>query len=125
MTKSDKELRKEMDDQFVRGLFLINGGGVVALLAFIQAILRKPGAAGPIHWTLAGIGFMLMGLVLAAIAPMLRRHVSLLYETGNAKRWRREKVSWGVQLGSVFFFVIGAIVVVCGLWGAPIVSDLK
>jgi hypothetical protein len=117
-----KSLRTDIDDQFVRGLFLVNGGGIVVLLAFVQAIRVRPDSgesfdpatAGIIRGVLYGMIPLLVGLVLAALAPALRRRVSLRYDIGGSiQPW--ERLSWGSQFLSLACFVLGVGVVISSL----------
>lgn len=36
------EIRAQIDSENVKGLLLINGGGAVALIAFLPAVIGKP-----------------------------------------------------------------------------------
>ncbi|MHC4123900.1 MAG: hypothetical protein ACYSSI_10030 [Planctomycetota bacterium] len=81
-----KEIRAQIDTENVKGLLLINGGGVVALLAFLPAILDKPNykpLSVAILWSLL---FFQIGLVAALVHNHLRRRCSLAYESTETKK---------------------------------------
>jgi hypothetical protein len=73
--------RKARSEQLIeafKGLIIINGGGVVALLAFLQAIWDKDYDLREI--VLYGVGWMLLGLVVLPVSMLLRFHHSKLGE---------------------------------------------
>src|SRR5258707_1078773 len=97
----------------MKGLLLINGGGAVALLAFLQSAWDKAPALVP--WVASGIVALMFGLVFAAAVPFVQIPASLRYEVGNPQArlysfWHRllEKLAIGA-------FVIGVLVVVTGV----------
>lgn len=53
----------------------MNGGGAVALLAFLQAIWSKEPAL--INYVLWGLGFLVVGVALAGLVHFFRYHTSL------------------------------------------------
>ena len=61
-----------------KGLFLINGGGAVALLAFLQAVWTDATALVP--WVVFGLVPLAAGLVLAAVANYVRAESALKWE---------------------------------------------
>jgi hypothetical protein len=62
--------RAEALTEGIKTLLLANGGGAVALLAFLQEIwINTPALARPI---LRGLGGMTAGLVLALLVPVFR-----------------------------------------------------
>ncbi|QDX80709.1 hypothetical protein B9N43_05285 [Denitratisoma sp. DHT3] len=73
------ELRAEMDTETVRGLLLINGGGAVALLAFLVGIIQKPELAVLARAIIWSVFTFQLGLVAAVIHNRLRRLCSLEY----------------------------------------------
>lgn len=78
------EIRAQIDTENVKGLLLINGGGAVALLAFLPAVLGKPeyiALAKAILWALL---LFQLGLLSAVIHNRLRRICSLVYEQAGA-----------------------------------------
>jgi hypothetical protein len=79
MTKG-LEIRAEIDSENVKGLLLINGGGAVALLAFLPTILEKPNLGDLASGVLWALFAFLVGLMAAVIHNRLRRVCSLVYE---------------------------------------------
>lgn len=80
---SGPELRAQIDSEGVRGLLLINGGGCVALLAFLPTVLGKPEytlLAKYILWALASFQ---VGLLSAVIHNRHRRVCSLIYDNSR------------------------------------------
>jgi hypothetical protein len=83
MAATGVELRAQVDADTVKGLLLVNGGGAVALLAFLPVVLGKPeyaALAKAILWALLLFQF---GLVAAVIHNRHRRVCSLEYEAAQ------------------------------------------
>lgn len=73
-----KDLTDQRNDAMregVKALVLMNGGGAVALLAFLQAIWSKEPAL--IKYVLWGLGFLVIGVALAGLVHFFRYHTSL------------------------------------------------
>jgi hypothetical protein len=78
------ETRSKMDQEGIRGLLVINGGGAVALLALFQALLDKPGTEAfraPVLW---GLACFLLGMVAAVVHNRLARECSLEWEIADS-----------------------------------------
>jgi hypothetical protein len=76
---------KDMTDQRndamregVKALILMNGGGAVAMLAFLQAIWSKEPAL--VKYVLCGLGFLVIGVALGGLVHFFRYHTSLAYQ---------------------------------------------
>lgn len=81
------ELRAQMDSENVRGLLLINGGGCIALLAFLPSVLGKPEYKPLTICIFFALACFQLGLLFAVIHNRLRRICSLIYdESGNSPR---------------------------------------
>lgn len=80
-----KEIRAQIDTENVKGLLLINGGGAVALLAFLPSILNKPGYEPLTLAILWGLLIFQIGLITALIHNHLRRRCSLAYDCPKPK----------------------------------------
>lgn len=66
--------RAELLTEAYKGLLIVNGGGIVALLGFLQAIwTTSPELA---RTTLCGIALLALGLTTALAIPFLRYHHS-------------------------------------------------
>lgn len=121
-----RETRAEIDNETVRGLLLVNGGGAVALLAFLPGVLQKPELEHLARSIILAVFTFQIGLACAVIHNRLRRICSLAY----AKKDRKPCVLLGRQLkepcvchwstgfmwGSIGAFVLaGAIMLNAGL----------
>ena len=96
-----------------KGLILMNGAGAVALLALLQAIWGKPGAAAFSKFILAGTGCMLVGVALAASIFMFRHH-ALEKQAFDSTNPLFRRAYWYVPCSSIGAFIIGAVCVVYG-----------
>ena len=77
------EIRAEIDRDTVRALIVLNGGGAVALLALLPAILKVPGYVTLAEAILAGVVFLTVGLLLTVVHNVYRRECSRLHEKSN------------------------------------------
>ena len=84
MTKG-LEIRAQIDTEVVKGLLLINGGGAIALLAFLPTILKEPKYEALTMAVLYALLCFLVGLFSAVIHNRLRRVCSLTYERYRMK----------------------------------------
>ncbi len=108
-----RESKERYVNEGAKGLILMNGAGAVALLALLQAIWGKPGAAAFSTWILAGTGWLLFGVALAASIFMFRHraHVKAAHnETYSLYKWAH----WYVPGSSIAAFVVGAALTVWG-----------
>lgn len=115
--KDQMQARLQVVTEGVRGLFIINGGGAVALLAFLQAIWSdNPSMARVV---LGGLGLMAFGLVFAAVVNYFRYHSSFEFQSGNEAEYQKnrsrvmrfQKLSVGSFAVAVLVLVIGGYVV--------------
>jgi hypothetical protein len=104
-----------------KGLLLVNGGGAVALLAFLQAIWLKDKALA--NAVLVGIGFMCVGLTFALLVPFFRYHHSHLAQKKERKEdysERKRKIFFRAyvccQYLSIISFIIGTTYLVVKGW---------
>lgn len=129
-----QEIRAGVDTETVRGLLLINGGGAVALLAFLPGVLQKPELESLARAIIWAVFTFQIGLAFAVIHNRMRRKCSLEY----AKKERvpcsilghvlREPCvchwSIGFMWSSIFAFIAaGIIVLVAGLGVVSIMSE--
>ena len=105
--------RDEFWAQGVRGLFLINGGGAVALLTFLQAIWGTEPAMVP--WVVRGLVCLAIGVVFAAAVPILRAKTAEHWLSASGKGKRYKRFYEALSLLSVAMFFLGIIVLA---WGA-------
>jgi hypothetical protein len=75
--------RLEILNQFFREMLLLNGGGCVALLAFLQAIWKDAGP-GFVRGIVVGISFFILGLALTVAGS--------IYVTKSPKRYNSGEV---------------------------------
>jgi len=73
------EIRASVDTETVRGLLLINGGGAVALLAFLPGVLQKPELESLARAIIWAVFTFQLGLAFAVIHNRMRRKCSLEY----------------------------------------------
>src|SRR2546421_4795475 len=108
-------VRSEISNEGVKGLFLMNGGGAVALLAFLQAIWKdQPFLA---KFVLIGIAVMAGGLFFAGFINFFRYHASLNFQGGNTKTYHLFRcLSLSFQYISLLAFAAAIIIVVWGAW---------
>lgn len=83
--------RNEAMVQAVRGLFIINGGGAVALLAFMQAVWKEPDATALTRALVIGAGLLVGGVILAAMVHLFRYLTAFAFQRDNRiwRLWRR------------------------------------
>jgi hypothetical protein len=121
MVSEGVKIRAQIDTESVRNVMLVNGGGSVALLALLPAILGTPLVFG----LLLALAIWLFGLTLAVSHSVLRRKCSLKYEKhgmspppGKARLWIKPKEPWVCWWGwwclyaSILAFLIGGAVMV-------------
>ncbi len=121
MVSEGVKIRAQIDTESVRNVMLVNGGGSVALLALLPAILGTPLVFG----LLLTLAIWLFGLTLAVTHSVLRRKCSLEYEQhnmspprGEPRLWIKPNEPWVCWWGwlclyaSIFAFLIGGAVMV-------------
>jgi hypothetical protein len=115
--------RLEIMNQAFRGLLAIQGGGIVALLAYLQALGND--APHQSRLVLVTILFLVVGLTFAVLFMTFRYHTSLEDQKGNAS-WRCWRWwSFFFLYGSIALFFAGMLVLVVGtLWVLSCTSQL-
>lgn len=120
------KIRAEIDNSLVKGLLLANGGGAVALLAFLKVVFEVKRLEPLAIYVIAALLIFHLGLVAALVHNKYRRDCSLVYEN-NAMRPPPGKL-FGLTLKeprvcgisklfrflSIAFFLLGGIVVSSG-----------
>lgn len=79
------ELRKQIDSEHVRALLLVNGGGAVALLALLPAIIGKVEFLPLFKAALWGFVFFQVGLIAALLHNRYRRICSLEFDRHDGR----------------------------------------
>lgn len=69
---SISEIKNELFIESIKGLFLMNGGGAVALATWLQAIWEKEWATPMLKWQLWGMASFAVGVSLAGVAFFAR-----------------------------------------------------
>jgi archaellum biogenesis protein FlaJ (TadC family) len=103
--------------ELVKALLIINGGGAVALLAFLQAIwaqnreLAKP--------TIIALIFFAVGAVTAAAFHLFRHQASWHHQDKNEKKWAKFRRLYLVSASiSLIAFIVAVGVVSAGVLAA-------
>ena len=107
--------RDGMASHGLRVVFLLNGGGAVALLAFLQAIWTDPAAAILVPWVVAGMCPLLIGAAASGWVHFERYAASEIYQM-ESKKLGREKTKRHKRMTSFAFkmFIFGMAIVVLG-----------
>jgi hypothetical protein len=115
------ERRSAIDTETVRGLLLINGGGAVALLAFLASVFQQPELRDLARAIVYAVFIMQIGMACAVVHNRLRRVCSLEYSRAKLRRcvlFGRELrepcvCHWSIALmwASILAFLAGGIVV--------------
>lgn len=80
MTK-ELEIRANIDTESVKALLIINGGGAVALLAFLPTVIGKPEYTPLARAALWGLFVFQFGLVSAVVHNRCRRLCSVVWQS--------------------------------------------
>ncbi len=127
--KRERELQKQRDraeiaNQLVRGGMLMNGGGAVSPLAFIQASIESERVVQVVPWAALAILAFVVGLSSAGIANYTRIRVSLSYNTpASDRKSATEHISWILQLLPIVFFLAGCLILAAAIfheYGGPV-----
>jgi len=123
---NELEIRAQIDTENVKALLLINGGGAVALLAFLPSVLGKPEYASLMRAILYGLLLYQFGLLSAVVHNRLRRKCSLIFQAHGYKpppcsvfgfKLKEPCVCSASILfmwASILFFVASGLLVFCG-----------
>lgn len=108
--------RAQVMTEGVNGLFIINGGGAVALLGFLQAIWKQDPALARL--TLIGLAFLSTGIVFAAVVNFIRikhLHIADPNKKVEVKDYRRVKMIRDICIVcSIACFAFACLVLVSG-----------
>ena len=109
------EQRNEALREGVRGLFLINGGGAVTMLAFLQAIWKDQPLLA--KYVVVCISFLAVGVFLPGLVQFFRYHASFNFQGGRLGAFRVYRFLYlAAGYTSLAMFLIGLIIVVSGAW---------
>lgn len=101
--------------QGARGLGVLNAGAVVAMLAFVQALLGKSAYPAFKPYALGALSFFLLGAFLATVVFFFQHtYVNHAFQdSGRQKLWH--KVIWGLLIASAVCAFVGGGVVTAGI----------
>ena len=111
--------RAELHTEGIRGMFILNGGGVLALLTFLTQIVQGDAeATGIVQYTTVAIGFLLAGLVALAPINHFRYESSRLFDHVETKPKGQK---YGLAHRVLFYvsmlcFVFGVSTALVGVW---------
>ena len=107
--------RDSMAEQGLKALLLLNGGGAVALLAFLQAIWIKEAMLALVPWIVTAILSLVLGAATAGAVHFLRYMASMTYQKEGADEGRKmTRVHGLATIFSFVFFLVGMGIVVFG-----------
>lgn len=109
------ERRDKMAADGFKTLLLLNGGGAVVLLAFLQAIWGKPLTAPLIPWIIGGLCVLALGALTAGALHFLRMHTSWAHQTAGLSGRCAQRLETGAMVLALFFFATGIGIIA---WGA-------
>lgn len=114
----DRHLPRE-DAQITEGikaLLAINGGGIVSMLGFMQALISKGEAFKTFkYYGSNALLFFVLGLIATALVPALRVIYinSLLFDWTHERLWEASSYAmWGI---SFLLFIVGVVFVGLGV----------
>jgi len=108
-----RQSKEQYINEGAKGLILVNGGGAVALLAFLQAIWTKEDAKVLAVWVLGGTAFLTFGVVFAAGIFMARHRAYVKGAGDDTHAWYR-LAHWYVPGASLLCFVVGVGLTILG-----------
>lgn len=99
----------------IKGLFLMNGGGAAAMLAFLQATwIQKPELS---KYVLVSISFLAVGVFFAGLVQFFRYHTSFSLQGGKVCAFKVFRFLYlATAYSSLIAFLVGVSVVVFGAW---------
>ena len=104
--------RDEMMIHAVRGLLIANGGGAVALLAFLQAIWSEDASLS--LYVVCAQALMTLGVFFAGLVLLVRYETTIREQRGTPS-WRLWSRAYRITaLVSLLFFLAGALAVTLG-----------
>ena len=101
-----------------KGLTVINGGGAIALLAFLQAIWDKPGAGDLRANVLWGICFLIGGVAVSSLI-YLARHIAWVKNHTRSPQFWYVTANRIMPIVSILCFIAGMGLTVYGGFSAP------
>lgn len=123
------EARTKQRDQaasdLVRALLIINGGGAVALLVFLQATLfqaenfSRSTIIALTTPTIIAVVILSFGAALGAAFHLFRYQASWYRQSGEDPKWKMFQRLYLISASlSLFSFLAGIVVIAVGVWNA-------
>ena len=115
------ERRDEMAIHGLRSLLLLNGGGTVALLAFLQSVWIEPAAQELVPWVVAGMIPLLFGAASSGWVHFVRYETTEVYQMkgrADGQKMTRQHKRF-TKLGFALFLCGMGIVVLGALLNLP------
>ena len=108
------EQRNQAIAELVKAMLIINGGGGVALLAFLQSPwVQNKMLVKPVACAVAVLAF---GSAFAAACHLLRYYASWYHQSGNAARFTLFRLSYLLSAwASLGAFAVGVLIVVVSI----------
>jgi len=101
------EIEIEIRNQAVRGLFLINGGGAVALLAFLGGIWGKDIEMA--RYVANGIAILALGSAITAAINFVRSFTSQCLRLGQIEQHKTSQALQYIAVALAFSCFIGGV----------------
>jgi hypothetical protein len=103
-----------------KGLAFLNGGAVVAMLAFIQALVGRPVYSCFKSYALSALSCFLLGAFSSAIVFFFHyKAIRNAYTNTNPNNWGTlHKVVWGILILSTACALTGGVFVAIGIYVA-------
>ena len=140
---TERDLTDQRNDAMregVKALVLMNGGGAVALLAFLQAIWHKDHVLA--FWIVFGLAFLVVGVGSAGLVHLFRVHTSNATQevfhvvragsrdterlrSATDRIMRFQRAYFACAYISLFCFLVGVGLVVYGAAVSPVPSPLQ
>ena len=108
------ELRAQILNEGMKGLFLINGGGAVALATWLKAVWGQPWAAPMLRYQVYAMLAFAVGIVFGAFVP-LARYLGSLHK--NTLHPQKNPFWWAyiiLTVSSILSFAVASGLVFCG-----------
>ena len=125
----DRRMRNidRLHDLIVQGsknLAILNGGAVIAMLAFVQALVEKPAYQSFKLYALGALSCFLIGAFLAAITFFFHHgYINRAYQDPDAQmKWKN--MVWIILFASSIFTLTGGALVAIGIWLAVILISV-
>ncbi len=98
----------------IGSLLLINGGAIIALLEFLQAIWTS--AEKLIPWIVSGLIPLALGVATVAAIPLLRAETVLFWTDAGGRGERMMRLYRWLAASSVVLFLAGVVILIVGVF---------